>query len=544
MGIEVVFVILLIVAVFVAYAAERFNIPYTVALVLTGLGVSFFHLNLGELTEFELEPELILVTFLPGLLFEAGYKMDGRLFRANARTIMLLAIPGVIISAALIGGLLSWLVGLPIVIALLFGILITPTDPVAVTALFKELGVDKRLGIIVEGESLFNDGVSIVLFNLIVGIAAGATVDIASGVGTMVITILGGFVFGGVAGIIFSTLMKNIDEPTINIALTTILAYGLYLLVEESLHGIVSPVIAVVVASTIVGTRLSSESTFARSSEEITTFWEFIGFLINSVIFLLIGLQINLEILIDYGWVVLLGIGIVLLSRFITIYLLRFWANAMQKQEIIPLKWAHVLFWGGLKGAVSMALVLSLPPSLESRELLTVMAFGYVLFSLVIQGLTVKPVLKWIGLTGRTKARHNYERLVAHTAIEQGKIDAIDRMEANHLITHSFAGHLKHILRERIEEDQKKMTDMVREEPSLVSSNMRRINNEMGSSAKQALRRLGQQGTISEEIMEEFINKVDQQVLYIMESGENIRAELKDNPDLLLQDRIDLGLEE
>ncbi|NIW50328.1 MAG: hypothetical protein GWN30_37820, partial [Gammaproteobacteria bacterium] len=222
----------------------------------------------------------------------------------------------------------------------------------------------------------------------------------------------------------------------------------------------------------------------------------------------------------------------------------RFWANARQKQEIIPLKWAHVLFWGGLKGAVSMALVLSLPPSLESRELLTVMAFGYVLFSLVIQGLTVKPVLKWIGLTGRTKARHNYERLVAHTAIEQGKIDAIDRMEANHLITHSFAGHLKHILRERIEEDQKKMTDMVREEPSLVSSNMRRINNEMGSSAKQALRRLGQQGTISEEIMEEFINKVDQQVLYIMESGENIRAELKDNPDLLLQDRIDLGLEE
>ena len=349
----------LTVAVLVAYAATKLRIPYTIAMVLVGLGVSILGTSQGFQLAIDLEPEIILFIFLPGLLFEASYHIDLSLFRENLRAILLLAIPGVLISTATVGLLVYTGLGLPLEVALLFGIIISATDPVAVVALFKELGVDRRLGILVEGESLFNDGVAIVGYGILVGIAAGGgSFELADTLIDFFVTVAGGALLGLVLGFLFAELMKRTDNPLIDIALTTILAYGTYLLAEEGLHALVSPVIAVVVAGIIVGNYGARGRYAATSTTMIVTFWEFAVFLINSAIFLLIGLEVQSGLLLDNIGAVLLAIGAVLVARAVVVYGLRPLIN--RKPPIVPLKWTHAQFWGGMRGAVSVALVLLL----------------------------------------------------------------------------------------------------------------------------------------------------------------------------------------
>lgn len=193
----VTFLIFLTISVLVAYLATRLRVPYTIAMVLVGLGVSLLHLGLGQYLAIELEPELILLIFLPGLLFEASYHIDLTLLRANLRSILLLAIPGVLVSTIIVGLIVNLGLGLSVGEALLFGVIISATDPVAVVALFKQLGVDRRLGIIVEGESLFNDGVAIVGYSILIGIAAGtSTFNLADSAVNFVVTVAGGATLG------------------------------------------------------------------------------------------------------------------------------------------------------------------------------------------------------------------------------------------------------------------------------------------------------------------------------------------------------------
>jgi len=193
----VTFLIFLTISVLVAYLATRLRVPYTIAMVLVGLGVSLLHLGLGQYLAIELEPELILLIFLPGLLFEASYHIDLTLLRANLRSILLLAIPGVLVSTIIVGLIVNLGLGLSVGEALLFGVIISATDPVAVVALFKQLGVDRRLGIIVEGESLFNDGVAIVGYSILIGIAAGtSTFNLADSAANFVVTVAGGATLG------------------------------------------------------------------------------------------------------------------------------------------------------------------------------------------------------------------------------------------------------------------------------------------------------------------------------------------------------------
>jgi CPA1 family monovalent cation:H+ antiporter len=508
--IEAQVVTLLAVAVLVAYVADRFRVPYTVAMVLTGLGVSVLGLGLESFQVFELEPQLILMTFLPGLLFEAGYHINLSELRDNLTTILIMAIPGLVISAAISGGLIALGLGLPVATALLFGVLISATDPIAVTALFKELGVDKRLGVIVEGESLFNDGVSIVLYSILVGVAMGQTsFSLADGIADFLVTVAGGAALGLAVGFLFAELMRHTEEPLIDLALTSILAYGLYLFAEEALHGRVSPVIAVVVAAIVVGSYGLRGRHSATSTATIVTFWEFVVFLINSAIFLLIGLEISISSLIDSAVPVAITIGVVLLARAVVVYVLGFTANVLAPD--FTLKWAHVMFWGGLRGAVSIALVLSLPAALESRQLLITLAFGYVLFSLIGQGLTVGPLLKLLGLTRRSERAREFEELLAQSAAAQASISALKRMEDEHLIGSPVADHLASRYEPRIHEVQARLRQMVAEEPSLVDTNVRLLQREITNSQKRALRSLLNRGSISEETYQECVGKIDNQ---------------------------------
>ncbi|MEJ2149301.1 MAG: Na+/H+ antiporter [Chloroflexota bacterium] len=508
--VEAQVVALLAVAVLVAYVADRFRLPYTVAMVLTGLGVSVLRPGLASFQVSELEPELILITFLPGLLFEAGYHINLSDLRDNLPTILIMAIPGLVISAAISGGLISLGLGLPLATALLFGVLISATDPIAVTALFKELGVDKRLGVIVEGESLFNDGVSIVLYSILVGVAMGQTdLSLANGIADLLVTVAGGAALGAAVGFLTAELMRHTEKPLIDLALTSILAYGLYLFAEEALHGRVSPVIAVVVAAIVVGSYGLRGRHSATSTTTIITFWEFVVFLINSAIFLLIGLEISISSLVDNAVPLAITIGGVLLARAVVVYFLGFVANKLKPSFV--LKWAHVMFWGGLRGAVSIALVLSLPTALESRQLLITLAFGYVLFSLIGQGLTIGPLLKLLGLTRRSERAREFEELLAQSAAAQASIAALKRMEGDHLISSMLVDQLESRYEPRIQDIQIRLREMVTEEPSLVDTNVRLVQREITNSQKRAMRSLLNRGTISEEIYKECIGKIDNQ---------------------------------
>jgi CPA1 family monovalent cation:H+ antiporter len=507
-GIEAQVIGLMIVAVLVAGGARRMRVPYTVAMVLTGLAVSFLHTG-ALVADIRLDPHLILVTFLPGLLFEAAYHLDLRKLRSNIRTILMLAVPGILISMTIIGFLLNRLLGLPLIDALLFGVLISATDPIAVTSLFKELGVSRRLSIVVEGESLFNDGAAIVVYSILVGVVTGdQAFSLAGSITTFFVTVAGGAVLGIVAGLVARLMMRGLEDQVLHIALTAILAYGTYLFAEEALHGAVSPVIAVVVAAITLGNDRSVDARRATSMVTIISFWEFVVFLINSAIFLLIGLSIDPVTLLKDTGPVLVATGVILFARVLVVYPARYITNRFIRS--MPARWGHVLFWGGLRGAVSMALALSLPDELASRELLSTMAFGYVLFSLIVQGLTIRPLLSRLGMTRVSLRRQEYEQRRARMGMAHAAVHAIDALHAENILAGPVCDDLRAFFQQRADQEWQDLEDLLKHEPGLVEVDLRYVRREIAGAQKQALRRMVQRGVISEEVASKLSREADE----------------------------------
>lgn len=415
---EVTIIVTLTLASIVAIIAKRLRLPYTIALVITGVGFSLTNVIPELLPGIKLTSDLIFYIFLPALLFEAAYHMPFEELRRNIRTIATLAIPGVVLSMFIVGFIAHTFAGLDWTIALLFGALISATDPISVVALFKELGVPKRLSTIVEGESLFNDGTSVVLFNIIimvVGMGAEAGTGSPDIVGIVSVAVLqfvkvafGGAVLGLIVGWLFSEFVRPIDDYLIEITLTVVQAYGSYLLAEAI--G-VSGVIAVVVAGLVLGNYGATGGMSPTTRLAISSLWEYFVFVVNSLIFLLIGLQSDLLGNLGRNFpFILWGIFGVLLSRAVVIYILTILIRRMLKRDM-PTSWSHILFWGGLRGSLSLALVLTITGKLTGWEVLQSMAFGVVLFSLLVQGLSIKSLIKRLGLAKRSTAQEEYERL-------------------------------------------------------------------------------------------------------------------------------------
>jgi len=504
-------VILLAVAVLVGYISSKIRVPYTIAMVITGLGVSLAQLRFWNLNAFHLEPRLILLTFLPGLLFEASYHIDIAQFRDNLRPILLLAVPGVFLSTLITGLLVQTVLGLPLADAMLFGVLISATDPISVTSLIKTLGVDRRLGIILEGESLFNDGVSIVVFGILVGLAIGArSFSVIGGISTFVVTFLGGILLGGLAGLLFSEFMRRTEEPLIDLGLTTVLAYGVYLLAEQVFHGLVSPVIAVVVAGIIVGNYGSEGRHGATTNAMILVFWEFIVFLINSAIFFLIGFEVDLGQLAISIQPVILSIIAILATRAIVVYALRYLIN--RRDNLVPLRWAHIIYWGGLRGAVSIALALSLPLNLPTRSLLITLTFGYVLFSLIVKGLTISPLLHRLGLTCASSAERSFQEMMVKMAGAQAALQAIDDLHRDNMLSDAMTRRLRREYTESVRSYQRQLDLMVVNEPTLAKVNAQLVQREIAFSQKQALVQLLRRGVVSEEIYRMGIHEIDERL--------------------------------
>jgi CPA1 family monovalent cation:H+ antiporter len=381
------------------------QIPYTLLLVIVGLGLAILDIRIVTLS-----PELILLVFLPPLLFEAGWNLEWSKLRQDFVPIVLYAVVGVVISVSGIALGLNTLAGLALPTALLVGASLAATDPVSVIALFRELGVDKRLTVLMEGESLFNDGVAVVAFSLLLGVAVGAeelTVPLAI---ARFCTFVGiGVGIGSLIGFGISFLTQRFDLPTVEQSLTLIGAYGVYIVAEE-LGG--SGVIAVVTVGIILGNFGSRIGMNPRTRLIVSEFWEFIAFFVNSIVFLLIGDQIRVDSLGEN--IVLIGVAIatVILTRAIGIYGLGSLSNWIVQSDL-PWKERTVLWWGGLRGSVSVALALSVPDAFLERETIIAVVFGVMLFTLLVQGLTTKPLLEALDLLGDEPLRQKYLEAIA-----------------------------------------------------------------------------------------------------------------------------------
>ncbi len=395
--IETTFILLFVVATAVAVAARRLRIPYTVALVFAGL-------VLGALKLFpapHLTKSLLFSVLLPGLIFEAAVHLDFREFRANLITILSLAVPGVIGSTALIAVVLAPLVvalgisddGFGWKYALVFGALISATDPVAVVALFRDMGAPKRLTLLLDAESLLNDGTAIVFFTLSLSLLAGTATTIGQ-LSVQFVSIVGaGALIGAIIGVGTSLLIRRIDDPMVAITLTVIAAYGSFVAAESfNASGVIATVVAGMICGNLgAGNRLSTAARIATQ-----TFWEYVAFALNSIVFLLIGFEVQLPALLADWLPILVAYLAVTLGRALIVVGAR--AILGLTRERFPWRWSIVLTWGGLRGALPMVLVLSLPPSFAHRELLVSMTFGVAVLSILVHGLTMSKLLRSLGL--------------------------------------------------------------------------------------------------------------------------------------------------
>src|SRR5215469_11681138 len=391
-------VILLIAASVIAIVAKRFRFPYTVALVVGGLMLSWLRLpHLSPLVPGQrpdwLTPDVILFLFLPALVFEGSLKLQLRELQRDSASLLLLANFGVLVAAFVVGYLVHWSTGLPVSAALLFGAIISATDPISVIAIFRDLHMERRLSVIIEGESLLNDGTAAALFQiLLAGVIAGH-LALTTGIVQFIHAVLGGAILGMVLGYVASRITGKINDPEVEITLTTVVAYASYLLAYQ-LH--LSGIIATAAAGLIVGNLGAKNCMTPESRSAVESFWAYVAFAMNSLVFLLIGLEVHIDALVRSWRPVLLAIGAVLLGRALSVYLLVPASNLLG--EKIPGRWQHVIVWGGLRGALALALALSLDNNFPERSRILDLTFGVVIFSILVQGLTMKPLLRLLKL--------------------------------------------------------------------------------------------------------------------------------------------------
>ena len=395
-----IYIGLLLLACLVAIVSKMVtHLPYTIFLTLVGLLIGV--LGIGpEIEKTGFGYHLIFFVFLPPLLFQGAFHMNLNSLLEQFWPIVCLAVPGVIVSTLLVGGLVGWLGGISsMMVAILFGALISPTDPVSVLSLFKEVGAPKDLKTIVEGESLFNDATGVVLYTILLkALLSGQEFGFGQAAYEFVKVSVGGLLLGAVLGWIVFKIMRHIEDHLLENALCLVLAYGSFWLAEV-MH--LSGVIGTVIAGLMIGNYGRRLSMSVKTTNTVEIFFESIGFLINSLLFVLIGLELR-EVPANIMWMtVFVAIAAMLIARAAVSYSFYWLLNQVGTKR--PKRWNHILFWGGLRGSIPIALLLNLPNEgllVTWRPVLLLAGFGCVFFSLVVQGITMKPLMLKLGIKG------------------------------------------------------------------------------------------------------------------------------------------------
>jgi CPA1 family monovalent cation:H+ antiporter len=378
------------------FVSKKVGFPYSILLVLTG---ALLHLGRDVITvfkDFALTPELLFFIFLPPLLFESAFHLDFRKLKKDALVISVFATAGVVLTALVVGlGLYSTL-GIPFWISLLFAAIISSTDPIAVIAIFKDIGVPKRLLQMLDTESMLNDGTSIIFSKIILSIlSVGFAGESLIWTGAnFIYVVLGAVFFGGLVAILATYFIKRLkNEMLIEVTITLLVAFTTFIVAEEFLQ--VSGVVATVASGIFLG-NIGIQKFSPRVKHFVTEFWEYVAFIANSFVFLLVGLTFGFELVFTNYTSIIIAYLLVLAGRAFSIYSLSIIYNKFAPENKIPATWMHVLNWGGLRGALPIAVVLALPENVAYKAELLTITVGVVILSLVINGLSIKLLLRFL----------------------------------------------------------------------------------------------------------------------------------------------------
>ncbi len=391
---------LLLIAAIVTIVARRLQVPYTVGLVLAGIGIAVSPLSLTV----PLTKDLIFTAFLPPLLFEAAIRIPGKELRRDLLVVLTLATVGVVLSAAITASGMHFVAGWEWQSAILFGALIAATDPVSVIATLREAGAHGRLRLLAEAESLFNDGTAAVAFTLALIFVRGDVLGPLAMARTFLVMVVGGLLCGASVAAGTLLLAGRTTDHLVQITFTSVAAYGSFLLAE---HFHLSGVLATLAAGLLIGNLGPLGTISPRGREAVESFWEYVAFMVNSLVFIMIGMSEAHLGLLAVVHAAVVAIVAVLFGRAVSLYACC--ALFVGSSHKVEARHQHILFWGGLRGALALALALGLPVGLPRRVELIRVAFAVVAFSVVVQGLTLTPLLRRFGEVVPARTRKERE---------------------------------------------------------------------------------------------------------------------------------------
>lgn len=511
---EIAVVVLLGIAALVAVLAARVRFPYTVALVIAGFGAT----ALGELVAVDVSPDLILFLLVPPLLFEATLHLPWSRLKADLTPILLLALVGTLIGTLALGALVNVTLDVPWAAAFAFGALISATDPVAVIAFFKALGAPKRLAVLVEGESLFNDAVAVVAFGLALLAAGGDDFSAGDALTEFLIVSIGGLAVGLVLGYLVSAVfLARVDDPLIETATTLAVAYGSFLLAERFGELIGEPdrhfsgILAVVAAGLMVG-NVGLDNTSPSTRLTLEHFWQLLTFLVNSMVFLVIGLTIRLEDLVDHlGEVAIAVIGVLAL-RAALVYGLSAVSAAVQPSRRIPRSYRHLMVWAGLRGAISLALALTITAGdfdQDTVDTVRFMTFGVVLFTLLIQGTTIAGVMRRLGLSGTADNELTQQRHQARIHMARAGQSEVARLGAEGVLFGDLADSLAKTYQRDVGRQSAALRDHFGHHPELEVAMLLQARREALTAERTALADFLRTGMIDTTVAEDLAVELD-----------------------------------
>ena len=571
----------LILSLLVALALRWIRLPYTIALVIVGLimgwiGPSFLPgiVPGGGL----MSAELILFILLPPLLFEGAAGMHIDQLKNNSVPIALLAIPGVILNTIIIGLIIWRLVWYGeengVLYGLLIGSILAATDPVSVLALVRTLGAPKRLSVLLEGESLFNDGTAIVIFNIILvstltiigGEELTTSEVLTESIAKFLTVVIIGTLVGAVLGSVSNWLLENTEDHLVEIALTVALTFGSFLM-AELFHG--SGVIAVVVAGLLVGNHGIEQGMTPTARIGLHHFWEVVVFLINSMLFLMIGYELQTILVPSTETLVLAFIGIMAASvARIVVFPLTALSN-LSKQQPISKEWQVAMYWGGLRGSIPIALLLLLSHIVHEGthlegingliylsgpafEKMLIIGFSVVLWTLIFQGLTMKPLLRKLGITGViSESEQEYEIALAEVIGSKAALLRLNELADDGMISQKDKENLSESYLRQEFAAQQRVTLLSRS--SIVhAARVESARREMLLSQIEALREEGRRGTISTHVSSRILkglNEALSESLYERESIEiasmkTLTEDMQDSADIEFTDLLPKATEQ
>lgn len=487
---------------------KRIRIPFTVALLAIGMLVKYYLSMVGGNLPVKLSPDFIYFVLLPLLLFGAAMHINLHQFRLQFKTISFLSTFGLLLGLSVVGVGVSLFAGLPIMDALLFGALISATDPIAVLSIFKQLGAPRRLALIADGESMFNDATAVIVFRILAGIVfVGESVSsslILGGMSEFIYMFFGSILVGAVLGYLISQLIAWIqDDPLVETTLTLVAALMAFVAMEHYMH--LSGVISSVAAGLVMGKW--GRARFSVSVIDfVRTFWDYLGFLAVAIVFFFSAVEIDLDQFVHEPLRYLVVIAVVLFARAISVYS-SFWITNKSRlfadEPDVPMSWQHIMNWGGLRGVIPLVLVFSLPEDYIYREDILGFTLATFLFTLFVNGLTIEWLLK------RLKLHHPR----VEEAIIKEEEDIIKAEEAreklNVLPQNEFTARLRKMIDKRIHDEIKEHEEVLRSHISESGQVEKSLRLQTILLQRAIVQRLFREGQISENVLFEFETQLD-----------------------------------